>query len=59
MVINNVIGSEGTLMHKAEQSSIYTYFSNSFTNYQIEKIQKGVICVQLLLEIYQAADSTV
>ena len=28
------------------------YFSNSFTNNQVEQIKKGVICVQILLEIH-------
>ena len=35
--------------HKAEHPS--NYFSSSFTHYQAEQIKKGVICVQILLEI--------
>ena len=38
------------LMHKAERPS--NYFSNSFTYNQAEQIKKGVICVQILLEIH-------
>ena len=36
-------------MHKAERPSI---FSNTFTHNQAEQIKKGVICVQILLEIH-------
>ena len=43
-------------MHKAERPS--NYFSNSFTHTQAEQIQKGVICVQVLLEIHQTKHST-
>ena len=50
IVIKNVIWSEKTLMHKAEHPS--NNFSNSFTNNQAEQIKKGVICVQILLEIH-------
>ena len=38
-------------MHKAEGPSNY-FFSNSFTYNQAEQIKKGVICVQILLEIH-------
>ena len=48
MVIKNVIGSEDTLVHKAERPS--NYFSNSFIHNQAEQIKKGVICIQILLE---------
>ena len=37
-------------MHKVERPS--NYFSNSFTCSQAEQIEKGVICVQILLEIH-------
>ena len=37
-------------MHKAEHPS--NYFFNSFTYNQAEQIKKGVICVQMLLEIH-------
>ena len=37
-------------MHKAERPS--NFFSNSFTYDQAEQIKKGVICVQILLEIH-------
>ena len=37
-------------MHKAERPS--NYFSSSFTYNQAEQIKKGVICVQILLEIH-------
>ena len=50
MVIENVIRSEKTLMHKAERPS--NYFSYSFTYNQAEQIKKGLICVQILLEIH-------
>ena len=53
--IKNVIGSEGILMHKTENSS--NNFSNSFTHYQAEEIKKRVICVQILLEIHQTEHS--
>ena len=42
-------------MHKAESPS--NYFSNSFTHYQAEEIKKGVICVQILLEIHLSEHS--
>ena len=51
----NVIGSEETLMHKAERPS--NYFSNSFTHNQAEQIKKGVICVHMLLEIHHTEHS--
>ena len=51
IVIKNVIWSERTLMHKAVRPSNY-FFSNSFTYNQAEQIKKGVICVQILLEIH-------
>ena len=37
-------------MHKAERPS--NYFSNSYTYNQVEQIKKGVICVQILLDIH-------
>ena len=37
-------------MHKAVRPS--NFLSNSFTYNQAEQIKKGVICVQILLEIY-------
>ena len=40
IVIKNVIGSEDTLMHKAERPS--NYFSNTFKHNQAEQIKKGV-----------------
>ena len=49
-VIKNVTGSEHTLMHKADRPN--DYFSNTFTHNQAEQIKKGVICVQILLEIH-------
>ena len=50
IVIKNVIGSEDILMHKADRPS--NYFSNTFTHNEAEQIKKGVICVQILLEIH-------
>ena len=50
IVIKNVSWSEKTLMHKAERPC--SYFSISFTYNQAEQIKKGVICVQILLEIH-------
>ena len=50
IVIKNVIWSEKTLMHKAKRPS--NYFSNSFIYNQAGQIKKGVICVQILLEIH-------
>ena len=47
IVIKNVIGSEDTMMHKAVRPS--NYFFQHFTH---EQIKKGVICVQILLEIH-------
>ena len=38
-------------MHKAVPPSNY-FFSNSFTYNQAEQIKKGVICVQILVEIH-------
>ena len=49
--IKNVIWSEKTLMHKAERPS-NCFFTNSSTYNQAEQIKKGVICVQILLEIH-------
>ena len=37
-------------MHKAVRPS--NFFPNSFTYNQAEQIKKGVICVQILLEIH-------
>ena len=43
-----VIGSEDTLMHKAERPSNYfVHISNSFTHNQAEQMKKGVSCVQI------------
>ena len=53
IVIKNVIGFEDTLMHKA------IIFSNSFTHNHSEKIKKGAICVQILLEIHLTENSIV
>ena len=50
IVIKNIIGSEDTLMQKAERPN--NYFSNTFAHNQAEQIKKGVICVQIVLEIY-------
>ena len=50
IVIKNVIWSEKTLIQK--QSILAIIFSNSFTHNQVEQIKKGVICVQILLEIH-------
>ena len=50
IVIENVITSKDTLMHKAERPS--NYFYNTFTRNQADQIKKGVICVQILLEIH-------
>ena len=38
-------------MHKAECPSNY-FLSNTFTHNQVEQIKKGVICVQISLEIH-------
>ena len=38
------------MMHSAEHPS--NYFSNTFTHNQAERIKKGVIFVQILLEIH-------
>ena len=38
-------------MHKADRPSNYFFF-NSFTYNPAEQIKKGVICVQILLEIH-------
>ena len=37
-------------MHKAERPN--NYFSNTFAHNQAEQIKKGVICVQIVLEIH-------
>ena len=37
-------------MHKGERPSNFS--SNTFTHNQAEQIKKGVICVQILLEIH-------
>ena len=50
IVIKNVITSEDPLMHKTERTS--NYFFQYFTHIQAEQIKKGVICVQILLEIH-------
>ena len=47
IVIKNVIWFEVTLMHTAEGPS-----NHFFTYNQAERIKKGVICVQILLEIH-------
>ena len=46
IIIKTVIWSEKTLMHKAVRPS------NSFKYNQAEQIKKGVICVQILLQIH-------
>ena len=56
--IKNVYRSGDTLMHKAERPSNY-FFSNSFIHSQAEQIKKGVICVQILLEIHLTTHSRV
>ena len=48
--IKNVLWSEKTWMHKAEYPR--NFFPNSFTYKQAEQIQKGVICVQILLQMH-------
>ena len=48
--MKNVIWSEKTLMRKAVRPS--NYFSNFFTYNLAEQIKKGVISVQILLEIH-------
>ena len=53
MVIKIVIGSDSTLLHKAERPS--NYFFLSFTYNQVEQIKKGVICVQILLKGWAAS----
>ena len=55
IVIKNVMGFADTLMHNAEHPC--NYFSNAFTHYQAEQIKKGVMCVQILLEIHQTEHS--
>ena len=47
-VIKNVIGSEDTVMHKAERPS--NYVSQHFSHNQAEQIEKRVICIQILSE---------
>ena len=54
IVIKNVIGSGDTMAHKAERTSN----SNSFTH-QGQQIKKGVVCVQILLEIHLTEHSIV
>ena len=39
-----------------EQSVLAIIFSNAFTYKQAEQIKKGVICVQILLEIHLIED---
>ena len=51
IVIKNLIWSEKSLMHKAVRPSDY-FFPIFFTYNQAEQIKKGVICVQILLEIH-------
>ena len=51
IVIKNVIWYEKSLMHKAVRPSNY-FFSSFFSYNQAEQIKKGVICVQILLEIH-------
>ena len=45
IVIKNVTGPDKTLMNKIERPS--NYFFQFFHTYQVEKIKKGVICVQV------------
>ena len=54
IVIKIAIGSEDTLIHKAERPS--NYFSNSHI---IRLREKGVISVQILLEIHLTEHSRV
>ena len=56
-VIKKVSRFEVTLTHKAGRPSII--FSNSFTHYQAEQAKKGVICVQILIEIHQTEHNRV
>ena len=44
--------SEATLMHKTERLSNH-FFSNSFIHYQAKQIKKGVISVQIVLEVHR------
>ena len=44
-------------MHKAERPSNY-FFQFSFTYNQAEQIKKGVICIQILLEIHLTEHGT-
>ena len=53
IIIKNIIWSEITLMHQAVHPSNY-FLSNSFIYNQAEQIKKGVICIQILLEIQLA-----
>ena len=55
--IKKVTGSEVTLTHKAQLPS--NYFFSSSTRYQAEQIKKGVICVQIFIEIHQTEHSRV
>ena len=50
IIIKNVKETEGTMMHRSERPSIF--FSNTFTHNQAEQIKKGVIFVQILIEIH-------
>ena len=52
---SNVIWSEKNLMHKAELPSNYFFqlFRISSFSIQAEQIKKGVICVQIMLEIHR------
>ena len=56
-LLKKVAGSEVTLTHKAECPS--NYFSSSCTLFQAKQLKKGVICVQILLEIHQTEQSRV
>ena len=51
IIIKYIIWSEKNLMHKAERPSNY-FFPYSFTYNQAEQLKKGVICVQIFLEIH-------
>ena len=51
IVIKNVIGSEDTLMHKAERPCNF-FPTLSHIIRPTEQITKGVICVQISLEIH-------
>ena len=50
IVIKNLIGL--SVPRCIKQSVLAIIFSNTFAHNQAEQIKKGVICVQILLEIH-------